>query len=58
MIGIDGCGSPQGKSSYDEAFRLPIHVEYGAKTADPKDFVDPRFLEEFNRSGFIDGLYH
>jgi ABC-type nitrate/sulfonate/bicarbonate transport system substrate-binding protein len=27
------------------------------KTADPKDFVDTRFLEEFDRSGYIDGLY-
>ncbi len=28
-----------------------------AKTADPRDFVDTRFLEEFDRSGYIDGLY-
>jgi NitT/TauT family transport system substrate-binding protein len=28
-----------------------------AKIADPKDFVDARFLEEFDRSGYIDGLY-
>ena len=28
-----------------------------AKTADPKDFVDTRFLEELDRSGYIDGLY-
>jgi hypothetical protein len=28
-----------------------------AKTANPKDFVDTRFLEEFDRSGFIDGMY-
>lgn len=28
-----------------------------ARTADPKDFVDVRFLEELDRSGFIDGLY-
>ena len=28
-----------------------------AKTADPKDFVDTRFLEEIDRSGYIDGLY-
>ena len=28
-----------------------------AKNADPKDFVDARFLEELDRSGFIDGLY-
>jgi len=28
-----------------------------AKIADPKDFVDTRFLEEFDRSGYIDGLY-
>jgi NitT/TauT family transport system substrate-binding protein len=28
-----------------------------AKNAEPKDFVDTRFLEEFDRSGYIDGLY-
>jgi NitT/TauT family transport system substrate-binding protein len=28
-----------------------------AKIADPKDFVDTRFLEELDRSGYIDGLY-
>ena len=28
-----------------------------AKTADPKDFVDTRFLEELDRSGYIDRLY-
>ena len=28
-----------------------------ARTANPRDFVDTRFLEEFDRSGFIDGLY-
>ena len=28
-----------------------------ARTANPKDFVDTRILEEFDRSGFIDGLY-
>lgn len=28
-----------------------------AKTADPKDFIDTKFLEELDRSGYIDGLY-
>jgi NitT/TauT family transport system substrate-binding protein len=28
-----------------------------AKNADPKEFVDTRFIEELDRSGFIDGLY-
>ena len=28
-----------------------------AKSADPKDFIDTRFLEELERSGYIDGLY-
>ena len=28
-----------------------------AKTAEPKDFVDVRFLEELDRTGYIDGLY-
>jgi hypothetical protein len=27
-----------------------------AKTADPKDFVDTRFLEELDKSGYIDNL--
>ena len=26
-----------------------------AKSADPKDFIDTRFLEELDRSGYIDG---
>jgi ABC-type nitrate/sulfonate/bicarbonate transport system substrate-binding protein len=28
-----------------------------AKSADPKDFVDIRFLDELDRSGYIDNLY-
>ena len=28
-----------------------------AKTADPKDFIDTKILEELDRSGYIDGLY-
>lgn len=28
-----------------------------AKTADPRDFVDTRFLEELDRSGYIERLY-
>jgi ABC-type nitrate/sulfonate/bicarbonate transport system substrate-binding protein len=28
-----------------------------AKNANPKDFTDTRFLEELDRSGFIDQLY-
>lgn len=28
-----------------------------ARIANPKEFVDTRILEEFDRSGFIDGLY-
>jgi NitT/TauT family transport system substrate-binding protein len=36
----------------DLAKRVPA-----AKSADPKDFVDVRFIEELDRSGFIDGLY-
>ena len=28
-----------------------------AKNADAKDFVDTRFIEELDRSGYIDGLY-
>ena len=28
-----------------------------AKTADPKDFVDTRFLEELDHGGYIDALY-
>lgn len=36
----------------DLAKRVPA-----AKNANPKDFVDTRFIEELDRSGFIDGLY-
>jgi hypothetical protein len=32
--------------------RLPA-----AKTAQPRDFMDIRFIEELDRSGFIDRLY-
>jgi ABC-type nitrate/sulfonate/bicarbonate transport system substrate-binding protein len=28
-----------------------------AKTANPKDYVDTRFIEELDESGYIDGLY-
>jgi hypothetical protein len=28
-----------------------------AKAAKPADFVDTRFIEEFDKSGFIDNLY-
>jgi hypothetical protein len=28
-----------------------------AKTAQPRDFMDTRFIEELDRSGFIDRLY-
>jgi len=28
-----------------------------AKSADPKDFIDTKLLEELDRSGYIDGLY-
>jgi hypothetical protein len=28
-----------------------------AKNADPKEFVDTRFLEELDRSGYIERLY-
>ena len=36
----------------DLAKRVPA-----AKNANPKDFVDTRFIEELDRSGYIDGLY-
>jgi ABC-type nitrate/sulfonate/bicarbonate transport system substrate-binding protein len=36
----------------DLAKRVPA-----AKTANPKDFVDTRFIEEFDKSGYIDSLY-
>lgn len=41
------------KPIFDEAGkRLPA-----AKTANAKDFVDTRFIEELDKSGYIDGLY-
>jgi ABC-type nitrate/sulfonate/bicarbonate transport system substrate-binding protein len=36
----------------DLAKRVPA-----AKNANPKDFVDTRFIDEFDRAGFIDALY-
>ncbi len=36
----------------ETAKRLPA-----AKTANAKDFVDTRFIEELDKSGYIDGLY-
>ncbi|HWH78303.1 MAG TPA: hypothetical protein VNT76_13060, partial [Candidatus Binatus sp.] len=36
----------------DLAKRVPA-----AKNANPKDFVDTRFIEEMDKSGYIDGLY-
>jgi ABC-type nitrate/sulfonate/bicarbonate transport system substrate-binding protein len=35
---------------------LSEHIP-AAKIADPKNFVDTRFLEELDRTGYIDGLY-
>ncbi len=41
------------KTIFDDlAKRVPA-----AKNANPKDFVDTRFIEEFDRSGYIEGLY-
>jgi len=36
----------------DVSDRIPA-----AKTANPKDFMDTSFLEELDKSGYIDGLY-
>ncbi len=36
----------------DLAKRVPV-----AKNANPKEFVDTRFIEELDKSGYIDGLY-
>jgi len=36
----------------DLAKRLPA-----ARTANPRDFMDARFIQELDKSGFIDGLY-
>ena len=35
----------------DLAKRIPA-----AKNADPRDFLDGRFIEELDKSGYIDGL--
>jgi NitT/TauT family transport system substrate-binding protein len=41
------------KTVLDElALKVPA-----AKTAQPREFMDTRFIEELERSGFIDGLY-
>jgi ABC-type nitrate/sulfonate/bicarbonate transport system substrate-binding protein len=36
----------------DVSDRIPT-----AKTANPKEFIDTSFLDELDRSGYIDGLY-
>jgi ABC-type nitrate/sulfonate/bicarbonate transport system substrate-binding protein len=36
----------------DVSDRMP-----SAKTADPREFVDISFLQEFDKAGYIDGLY-
>jgi hypothetical protein len=36
----------------DLAKKLPA-----ARTANPRDFMDARFIQELDKSGFIDGLY-
>jgi len=28
-----------------------------ARTANPRDFMDARFIQELDKSGYIDGLY-
>lgn len=37
----------------DVSDRIPA-----ARTANPREFVDTSFLEELDKSGYIDGLYH
>jgi ABC-type nitrate/sulfonate/bicarbonate transport system substrate-binding protein len=46
--------TPEGfKTIFDDlAKRIPA-----AKTANPKEFVNTRFIEELDRSGYIDSLY-
>lgn len=46
--------SPEGfKTILDElGKKLP-----GARTANPREFIDARFIQEFDKSGYIDGLY-
>jgi O-methyltransferase involved in polyketide biosynthesis len=36
----------------DLAKKLPA-----ARTANPRDFMDARFIQELDKSGYIDGLY-
>jgi hypothetical protein len=41
------------KTILDElAKKLPA-----ARTANPRDFIDARFIQELDKSGYIDGLY-
>jgi hypothetical protein len=40
-----------------ERSRVAIEKIPSTKTANPKDFTDTKFLEELDRSGFIDQLY-
>jgi hypothetical protein len=41
------------KTILDElAKKLPA-----ARTANPREFIDARFIQELDKSGYIDGLY-
>ena len=58
---LGGFSLPAAEKAEEEGFK-PIFEEAGkrlpaAKTANAKDFVDTRFLEELDKSGYIDGLY-
>ena len=60
-VSIGGCAYNVLRRQETDTFS-PVFAELAdqipaAKTADPKDFVDTRWLEELDRSGYIDGLY-
>jgi len=43
-----------------ESFRTifkDVRPDTGSQSADPREFVDIRFIQELDKSGYIDGLY-
>ena len=57
---LNGFTRPKPYPSLD-GFRAILSTLMGrmpaAKTADPKDFSEPKFIEELDQSGYIDSLY-
>jgi hypothetical protein len=58
-----GEGIPPQENGSEERSQAPWGGMIGsrsadpARTANPRDFMDARFIQEFDKSGYIDSLY-